>query len=295
MQRESIAKTEKKTALQMKSVDCNHCVVCLSVPLSPLITDCCHIFCEHCIIRNLFVRSECPVCRNEIKNLHSSKYLEEMKVRKEAGSYEEKYAKREEREEREERKYLVVRYGKQKYVLALPINSDVIQHLSSIFSIPTERLKVVRHGKLMKQQPINEAVQASSFSEMVELVLIGTPQFSQTTTDPVNGMLTPLAGVCQFFAASSQSSPSRRSRCADLYSRVSMLNIFVVFHSSVVLVRRFFTSLISPKRMMDNDSSDNDPDNDSPAGNRHSRQRRTGERRSHDLPLSFCGSGGCCK
>ncbi|KAL6807880.1 SNF2 family N-terminal domain-containing protein [Trichoderma sp. SZMC 28013] len=63
--------TEKNRALLQEAlrlyIDSQEdCAICYDVPTNPVITNCQHVFCRHCISRAIQLQHKCPMCRNPL-------------------------------------------------------------------------------------------------------------------------------------------------------------------------------------------------------------------------------------
>ncbi|KAL7950075.1 SNF2 family N-terminal domain-containing protein [Trichoderma barbatum] len=63
--------TEKNRALLQEAlrlyIDSQEdCAICYDVPTNPMITNCQHVFCRHCITRAIQLQHKCPMCRNPL-------------------------------------------------------------------------------------------------------------------------------------------------------------------------------------------------------------------------------------
>lgn len=63
--------TEKNRALLQEALRLyidsqDDCVICYDTPTGPVITNCQHVFCRHCITRAIQLQGKCPMCRNPL-------------------------------------------------------------------------------------------------------------------------------------------------------------------------------------------------------------------------------------
>jgi SWI/SNF-related matrix-associated actin-dependent regulator of chromatin subfamily A3 len=63
--------TEKNRALLQEALRLyidsqDDCAICYDTPTSPVITNCQHVFCRHCIARAIQLQGKCPMCRNPL-------------------------------------------------------------------------------------------------------------------------------------------------------------------------------------------------------------------------------------
>ncbi|EHK22130.1 uncharacterized protein TRIVIDRAFT_28957 [Trichoderma virens Gv29-8] len=63
--------TEKNRALLQEALRLyidsqEECAICYEVPTNPVITNCQHVFCRHCIARAIQLQHKCPMCRNPL-------------------------------------------------------------------------------------------------------------------------------------------------------------------------------------------------------------------------------------
>ncbi|UKZ73735.1 hypothetical protein TrVFT333_001385 [Trichoderma virens FT-333] len=63
--------TEKNRALLQEALRLyidsqEECAICYEVPTNPVITNCQHVFCRHCISRAIQLQHKCPMCRNPL-------------------------------------------------------------------------------------------------------------------------------------------------------------------------------------------------------------------------------------
>ncbi|PNP38714.1 hypothetical protein TGAMA5MH_09440 [Trichoderma gamsii] len=63
--------TEKNRALLQEAlrlyIDSQEdCAICYDTPTNPIITNCQHVFCRHCIARAVQLQGKCPMCRNQL-------------------------------------------------------------------------------------------------------------------------------------------------------------------------------------------------------------------------------------
>ncbi|KAL6898334.1 SNF2 family N-terminal domain-containing protein [Trichoderma evansii] len=63
--------TEKNRALLQEAlrlyIDSQEdCAICYDTPTNPVITNCQHVFCRHCITRAVQLQGKCPMCRNKL-------------------------------------------------------------------------------------------------------------------------------------------------------------------------------------------------------------------------------------
>lgn len=64
--------TEKNRALLQEALRLfidsqDDCAICYDTPTNPVITNCQHVFCRHCITRAIQLQAKCPMCRNPLK------------------------------------------------------------------------------------------------------------------------------------------------------------------------------------------------------------------------------------
>ncbi|KAL6884159.1 SNF2 family N-terminal domain-containing protein [Trichoderma longibrachiatum] len=64
--------TEKNRALLQEALRLfidsqDDCAICYDTPTNPVITNCQHVFCLHCITRAIQLQAKCPMCRNPLK------------------------------------------------------------------------------------------------------------------------------------------------------------------------------------------------------------------------------------
>lgn len=63
--------TEKNRALLQEALRLyidsqEECAICYELPTNPVITNCQHVFCRHCISRAIQLQHKCPMCRNPL-------------------------------------------------------------------------------------------------------------------------------------------------------------------------------------------------------------------------------------